>query len=184
MTTPKTQSFILVTWSQSDLFLLLVTKWLVSFIGHKVTCFFHWSQSGQCICIVITSFIVFGHKVTHAFGVDITSTLYLGFSIRFRCLLLSPFCFNSFCEINSFLPLVCYPMVLHINKRNNNTIIVKQYCPCSFLHNSSRNVSCTRDLLWDRCDNVLRLNLTSTNVCFLWCIEVHRPVTRRGRNFP
>ena len=49
-------------WPQSALFLLLATKWPV------------WSQSGQCVCIVITSFIAFGHEVAHAFGVDITCT--------------------------------------------------------------------------------------------------------------
>ena len=72
------------------------------------------------------------------------------------------YCFSGFGEINSFLPLVCYTMTSHMNKQNNNTIIVKQYCPCSFLHNSSRNVSGTHDLLWDSSDNVLRLNLTLT----------------------
>ena len=64
------------------MFILLATKWPVSFIGHKVTCLFYWPQSGQCVCIVITSFIVlghkvahvFGHKVAHALGVDITCT--------------------------------------------------------------------------------------------------------------
>ena len=71
-----------------------------------------------------------------------------------------------FCEINSFLPLVCYTMTSHMNKQNNNTTIVKQYCPCSFLHNSSRNVSCTYDLLWDSSDNVLRVNLTLTQLRF------------------
>ena len=59
-----------------------------------------------------------------------------------------------------FFPLLsCHTLTLHMN---NNTIIVKEYCPCSFLQNSSGNVSCTRDLLWDSSDNVLRVNLTLT----------------------
>ena len=80
-------------WPQSGLFLLLATKWPVSFIGHKVPYFFYWPQSGQCVCIVITSFIVFGHKVAHAFGVDITYTNTLHDD--------SPFCFNDFCQFCS-----------------------------------------------------------------------------------
>jgi len=74
-----------------------------------------------------------------------------------------------FYEISSFLPLICYTMISHMNKQNNNEIIVKQYCPCSFFHDSSRSVSRTHDLLWDRPDNVLRVNLTLTPM--MTCIE-------------
>ena len=71
---------------------------------------------------------------------------------------LSPFCFNGFVKLIVFCPWYIMQW-LHTWL---NTIIVKQYCPCSFLHNSSRIVSCTQDLSWDITDNVLRVNLTLT----------------------
>jgi len=42
------------------------------------------------------------------------------------------------------------------------TIIVKHYCPCSFLHNSSKSVSYAHNSSWDSSYNVLRFNLTLT----------------------
>ena len=71
----KSESIIISNAQNSAFYTdCLVTMCLVSFIGHKVTCllghnvpcFFCWPQSGQCVCIVIASFIVVGHKVTHA----------------------------------------------------------------------------------------------------------------------
>ena len=87
---PKTQSFILITWPQSTLFLLLATKcpillatkcpisfighkvprllatkWPVSFIGHKVA---------NAFALLLPHSLLFGHEVAHAFGVDISCT--------------------------------------------------------------------------------------------------------------
>jgi len=73
---------------------------------------------------------------------------------------LSPFRFSDFCQfIVIFLPLSC-----HYDLYILDTIIVKQYCPRSSFHDSSRSVSCTQDLSWDSADNVLRVNLTLTPI--------------------
>ena len=45
----------------------LVRNWPVSFIGQELTCFFYWPQTGPCFCVDITSFIVFGQELAHAF---------------------------------------------------------------------------------------------------------------------
>ena len=55
-------------WSHSGLFVghkvacLLVTKWPVSFIGHKVA---------NAFALLLLHSLPFGHEVAHAFGVDI-----------------------------------------------------------------------------------------------------------------
>ena len=72
---------------------------------------------------------------------------------------LSPFCFNDFCKIiSNFRPWY----VIQWLHTWINTIVFTHDCSYSFLHNSSRNVSCTHNLSWAITDNVLRVNLTLT----------------------
>ena len=138
----------------------LATKCLVSFIGHKVTCllghkvpyFFYWPQSalfcwpqsGQCICIVITSFIVFGHKLAHAFDIDTASTLFnipqvKGFCPYYFCFLV---CNTSIYSINM---IEC--MFIHCFTCSAAHYVQDCVLLCSFESQSLCSLSCSTELV-------------------------------------
>jgi len=45
----------------------------------------------------------------------------------YRSYFLSPFCFNDFYQVNSFLLLVCYSLTSHITKHNNCQTVLSMF---------------------------------------------------------
>jgi len=55
----------------------LATKWPVSFIGHKVPCFFYWPQSALFLLLATKCLVSFiGHKVANAFALWLPHSLF------------------------------------------------------------------------------------------------------------
>jgi len=75
----KSESIIIFNAQNSFFYTdYLATKCLVSFIGHKVTCFFYWPQSDLFLLLAtkwLVSFI--GRKVANAFALSLPHSLFL-----------------------------------------------------------------------------------------------------------